>query len=85
MEVIGLRWRQVLQTLMEAFASQQEKLQQYRNKHSVVIWCGHFSSSFDGGPRFSVGLLKALADFDVELFIDTYLHRETANQEPKLD
>src|SRR5271154_1622508 len=73
-----------LSALMEAFASQQEKLLQYRNKHSVVIWCGPFSSSFDGGPRFSVGLLRALADFGVELFIDTYFHRETANQELKL-
>jgi hypothetical protein len=73
-----------LAALMEAFGSQQEKLRQYQNEHSVVIWCGHFSSSFDGGPRFSAGLLKALADFGVELFIDTYVHGETAEQEPKL-
>jgi hypothetical protein len=73
-----------LVALMEAFDSQQEKLRQYRNEHSVVIWCGHFSSSFDGGPRFSVGLLKALADFGVDLFIDTYFQGETANQEPNL-
>ena len=42
----------------------------------LVWWCGHFSSSFDGGPSLSPTLLKRLGEFGVELFIDNYLYSE---------
>jgi hypothetical protein len=42
----------------------------------VLWWCGHFYSSFDGGPSLSPGLLGKLGGFGVELFIDNYYHPE---------
>src|SRR5215469_10253471 len=47
-------------------------LQEYRKSHDVYIWCGHFSSSFDGGPQFSAEILRKLGDFGIPLWIDTY-------------
>lgn len=44
----------------------------YKNKHELILWCGHFQSSENGGPNFSPALLKRLGDFGVELFIDNY-------------
>jgi hypothetical protein len=48
-------------------------------KHNFVFWCGHFQSSFDGGPTLSPELLRELADFGVPVFIDNYF--EQRNQE----
>lgn len=41
-------------------------------KFEVVWWCGHFQSSFDGGPTFSAALLQRLAQFGVPLYLDNY-------------
>ena len=35
-------------------------------------WCGHFQSSFDGGPTLSPALLTELAAFGLPLSIDCY-------------
>lgn len=43
-----------------------------RQKFDVFWWCGHFQSSFDGGPTLSAKLMRRLADFGVELYIDTH-------------
>jgi hypothetical protein len=51
-------------------------LQEYRKKYDVFIWCGHFSSSFDGGPHLSAEILKALGDFGVPLWLDTHFCNE---------
>lgn len=39
---------------------------------NLYWWCGHFQSSFDGGPTLSAELLRKLADFGAKLFIDNY-------------
>jgi hypothetical protein len=39
-------------------------------------WCGHFQSSFDGGPKFSVSLLEELAKFGVPLYLDNYFFED---------
>jgi hypothetical protein len=45
----------------------------YKELGAQLIWrCGHFYSSFDGGPTLSPGLLKKLGEFGAELFIDNY-------------
>lgn len=45
----------------------------YEEKGAQLIWwCGHFSSSFDGGPSLSPSLLKRLGEFGAELFLDNY-------------
>ncbi len=37
-----------------------------------IWWCGHFQSSFDGGPQLSANILRRLADFGTDVFIDTH-------------
>ena len=49
------------------------QIDSYKQHYDLVWWCGHFQSSFDGGPTLSPGLLQRLADFGVELYIDNYL------------
>ncbi len=53
----------------------------YKQDHDVIWWCGHFQSSFDGGPTLSAGLMRRLADFGVDLYIDNYL----ADSQPPSD
>ena len=65
-----------LTTLLDTLHSIRKPLERYlrdslRDFH-VSLWCGHFSSSFDGGPTFSPTLLKQLGDFGVELWLDSY-------------
>jgi hypothetical protein len=48
------------------------KLEKYEFSHKVCLWCGHFQTSFDGGPRFSKELLRQLGDFGIEIYIDNY-------------
>lgn len=48
------------------------KLEEYKQRHKVILWCGHFQSSFDGGPTLCPSTLKMLGDLGVELFIDNY-------------
>ena len=56
---------------LEPFHSQ---IDEYKQKYEVAFWCGHFQSSFDGGPALSAELLRRLADFGVDLYIDNYFH-----------
>ena len=58
--------------LLDRLAHLQVQLQSYKQNYDVVIWCGHFQSSFDGGPTLSATLLRRLADFGVDLDIDNY-------------
>lgn len=43
------------------------------SEFKAIWWCGHFQSSFDGGPTLSRELLIELANLGVPLFIDNYL------------
>ena len=61
-----------LGSLLKLFMPLKEKIAEYGKIYHVVIWSGHFTSGFDGGPIFSPRLLKDLGEFGVELFIDTY-------------
>jgi hypothetical protein len=51
-------------------------LYHYQRRFRVCLYCGHFSSAFNGGPSFSPSLLKQLGDLGVELFLDTYSSQE---------
>ena len=63
-----------LQALLRVFASRIATIRQLQQQFEVFLWCGHFSSSFDGGPRLSAQMLKTLGDFGVELYLDSYSH-----------
>ena len=47
-------------------------IENYKQKYDAVWWCGHFQSSFDGGPSLSATVMRRLADFGVELYVDNY-------------
>jgi hypothetical protein len=53
----------------------------YKQNYDIVFWCGHFQSSFDGGPTLSAQLMGRLADFGVDLYIDNYF----AESHPPVD
>jgi hypothetical protein len=75
-------WRsleQGLQALLAMFASRQATLREYQQRFKVSLFCGHFMSSFNGGPTLSPSLLEALGDFGVELFLDTYCSEDSAS------
>jgi len=70
-----------LELLVNIFMPLKNKIDEYLIKYKVVIWCGHFTSSFDGGPTLSAGILKKLGEFGVELDLDTYCSTDEGNPE----
>ena len=69
---------QGLTKIVSAFRSRKRVLRNYQRRFNVCIFCGHFSSSFNGGPTFSPSLLKELGNLGVELFLDTYSSSEAS-------
>ena len=49
-----------------------DKLEKYKLHFKVLLWCGHFQSSFDGGPYLSSATLKMLGELGIDLYIDSY-------------
>lgn len=58
--------------LLDKLEPLRSQIDKYKEKYDVVFWCGHFQSSFDGGPTLSAKLLRRLGEFGVELYIDNY-------------
>ncbi len=46
-----------------------------------VWWCGHFQTSFNGGPSLSPELMTALGSFGIPLSIDNYFSEEEILEE----
>lgn len=71
-----------LESLLNIFLPLKDKFSEYLTRYQVVIWCGHFTSSFDGGPTFSPETLQKLGELGVELFLDTYcsIEENTPNE-----
>jgi hypothetical protein len=65
-----------LRSVLDKLWPLKDKIDSYKSKFKVMLWCGHFYSAFNGGPTFSPALLKILGEFGVELFIDTYFVHE---------
>lgn len=61
-----------LQSVMHALWHKRTSIRAYLQRYDVIWWCGHFQSSFDGGPTLSVTLLERLAEFGVPVYIDNY-------------
>ena len=71
----GSRWHSLelgVSSLLEILLPHKQALQEQGQRHEVFVWCGHFTSSFDGGPFLSAGMLKTLGDFGLSLWLDTY-------------
>lgn len=66
-----------LRALLDKILSKKSILEKYKQeKYNLIWWCGHFQSSFDGGPSLSPTLLKDLGDLGVEVFIDCYFSKD---------
>ena len=65
-----------LTSLLSRISPLQAHIQNYMAAYDVCIWCGHFTSSFDGGPTLSPSILKLLGDTGVQLILDTYCEKE---------
>jgi hypothetical protein len=61
-----------LSSLLNTFGPIRDRVRSCSSGNNVVIWCGHFTSSFDGGPALSPELLRSIGDFGAELFLDTH-------------
>ena len=61
-----------LAALLGAIRPVQDRLRNYTSGNDLYIWCGHFASSFGGGPTLSPVLLKMLGDLGAQLVLDTY-------------
>lgn len=55
-----------------------EQIVSYKSSAELTWWCGHFQSSFDGGPTLSPALLSKLGEFGAELYIDNYFGGDAA-------
>lgn len=69
-----------LETLIATFASRVPQLRSYQRGSKVFLWCGHYSSSFGGGPMLSPRILNALGGFGVELMLETYVSDEPGTE-----
>ena len=58
--------------LLDRLEPVRSEIDKYKRKYDAVWWCGHFQSSFDGGPTLSVNVMRRLADFGVDLYVDNY-------------
>jgi hypothetical protein len=56
-----------------------DKIESYKPRFRLILWCGHFYSSFNGGPTLSPALLRLLGEFGVELFIDNHSYEDGAS------
>ncbi len=67
------------QSLEDGLVLVSRRLRPYRSiiaelseRFDGIWWCGHFQSSFDGGPTLSPGVLADIASFGCPLFLDNY-------------
>jgi uncharacterized protein DUF4279 len=58
--------------ILEALKPVKDKLEKYKSNYKLILWCGHFQSTFDGGFTLPPHLLKLLGEFGVELFVVNY-------------
>lgn len=42
----------------------------------AIWWCGHFQSSFDGGPTLSAELMTEIGSYGIPLSIDNYFSED---------
>lgn len=65
-----------LSFVLEKLCPLKDKIDSYKPRFRLILWCGHFYSSFDGGPTLSPDVLRLLGEFGVEVFIDNHFSPE---------
>lgn len=61
-----------LEFLLKSLSSRKADISALAQQYDAVWWCGHFQTSFDGGPTLSSTLLTEIGSFGVPLSIDNY-------------
>jgi len=70
-----------LSLVLDAIESRKDVFDEYRRLFELIWWCGHFQSSFDGGPALSPSMLTRLGAFGAPLYIDNYFSRSPWSDE----
>lgn len=65
-----------LSFVLEKLWPLKDKIDSYKPRFRLILWCGHFYSSFNGGSTLSPAVLKLLGEFGVELFVDNHFSEE---------
>jgi hypothetical protein len=62
--------------LVKTLSARRARIASLARRFQATWWCGHFQSSFDGGPTLSAKLLTELGRFGVPLSIDNYFSED---------
>lgn len=61
-----------LKFLLKVLSSRKADIIALACQYDAIWWCGHFQTSFDGGPTLSSELLTEIGSFGVLFSIDNY-------------
>ena len=61
-----------LEFLINSLNTRKAEIIALAHQFDGLWWCGHFQTSFDGGPMLSPKLLTAIGSFEIPLSIDNY-------------
>jgi hypothetical protein len=72
------RWSSLgegLAFLFDRLDSKIPTIRELSKDYEGIWWCGHFQSSFDGGPLLGINIIEGLQKFRVPIFIDNYFSK----------
>jgi len=67
-----------LEFLLKSLGSRKAEIIALARQFDGLWWCGHFQTSFDGGPTLSPKLLTEIGSYGIPLSIDNYFSDEPA-------
>ena len=65
-----------LEFLLKILISRKADIMAISRQFDGLWWCGHFQTSFDGGPTLSPKLLTEIGSYEIPLRIDNYFSDE---------
>jgi hypothetical protein len=65
-----------LEFLLKILGSRKAEIIALAHQFDGLWWCGHFQTSFDGGPTLSPMLLTEIGSYGIPLSIDNYFADE---------
>jgi hypothetical protein len=63
---------EALQFLLGCLHSRKSEIAAIAREFRAIWWCGHFQTSFDGGPTLSPDLMAEVGSYGIPLSIDNY-------------
>lgn len=65
-----------LQFLLGCLRSRKTEIAALALEYRAIWWCGHFQSSFDGGPTLPADLMREIGSYGIPLSIDNYFSED---------